>query len=223
MKIASTPHGITGIQADIKIRGLPVNIVYECILRANSAKKQIFHIMRQCIETHNTQKKKCWPVTKELKVDPAKRTKFIGLSGRNLKRFYMENGVQITEHEPCQFSIFAPSQVAMNEVDEAITSLLEADEVPELEFGGVYTAKIVDIRENGVMVKLYESMAPTLIHVSQLDVRRVASPKVLGLEVGQEIKVKYFGADPVSGYFRLSRKVLMLAASDSRSLVFGKS
>lgn len=210
MKLASTPDGITAIQADIKIGGLPVNILNECIERANSAKKQIFHLMSKCIDTHNTQQKDCWPVTKEYKVDPAKKSRFVGLGGRNLKQFYCEYGVQVTEVEPCQYSIFAPSQAAMDEVEEAITHSMEALEVPEFVFGGIYTAKIVELRESGVMVKLYESMTPTFIHVSQLDPRRVADPKLLGIQSGQDIKVKYFGPDPVSGYLRLSRKVLMM-------------
>jgi polyribonucleotide nucleotidyltransferase len=82
-----------------------------------------------------------------------------------------------------------------------------------IDFGGIYTAKIVEIREIGVMVTLYSSMPPALLHNSQLDMRKVAHPSALGLEVGQEISVKYFGRDPVSGLMRLSRKVLQSPAS----------
>lgn len=47
----------------------------------------------------------------------------------------------------------------------------------------------------------------------------MAHPSVLGLEIGQEIQVKYFGRDPVSGFMRLSRKVLQSAASLQRNLI----
>jgi len=56
-------------------------------------------------------------------------------------------------------------------------------------------------------------MPPALLHNSQLDQRKIAHPSALNLEVGQEIQVKYFGRDPVSGFMRLSRKVLQGPAS----------
>ncbi|KAJ8976536.1 hypothetical protein NQ317_017943 [Molorchus minor] len=58
------------------------------------------------------------------------------------------------------------------------------------------------------MVSLYSGMPPALLHNSQLDQRKVSHPSALGIEVGKDIQVKYFGRDPVSGLMRLSRKVL---------------
>lgn len=106
------------------------------------------------------------------------------------------------------FSIFAPNQNAMNEAKEMINSIIQKDVEPVLTFGDIYTAKITEIRETGVMVTLYSSMIPTLLPNSQLDQRKIHHPDVLGLNVGDEIKVKYFGRDPVNGRIRLSRKVL---------------
>lgn len=68
------------------------------------------------------------------------------------------------------------------------------------------------------MITLYSNMVPTLLPNSQLDQRKVFHPSALGLEVGQEIKVKYFGRDPVSGCMRLSRKVLQDPISVTRTL-----
>ena len=105
----------------------------------------------------------------------------------------------------------------MDEAEEMIQKLLNQEREPTLEFGGVYTAKIVEIRESGVMVTLYPSMMPTLLHNTQLDMRLVRHPSALGLEVGQEIQVKYFGRDPASGQMRLSRKVLQPVSSVIRN------
>lgn len=71
------------------------------------------------------------------------------------------------------FELFAPNQRAMDEAEEIITKLLETEKVPELEFGGIYKAKIVEVRDIGVMVQLYPDMPPALIHNSQLDQRKV--------------------------------------------------
>lgn len=94
-----------------------------------------------------------------------------------------------------------------------IDKFLKEEKVPELEFGAIYKARIVELKETGVMVTLYPNMVPALLHNSQLDIRKVAHPSALGLEVGQEISIKYFGRDPVSGRIRLSRKVLQAPAS----------
>ncbi|XP_016300733.1 polyribonucleotide nucleotidyltransferase 1, mitochondrial-like [Sinocyclocheilus anshuiensis] len=69
------------------------------------------------------------------------------------------------------------------------------------------------------MVKLYPNMSAVLLHNSQLDHKRIKHPSALGLEVGQQIQVKYFGRDPTDGRMRLSRKVLQSpAAAAVRSL-----
>lgn len=96
----------------------------------------------------------------------------------------------------------------MTEAKDMIKNILQKDREPILEFGAIYTAKILEIRETGVMVTLYSNMVPTLLSNSQLDQRKIHHPSALGLEVGQDIQVKYFGRDPVSGQIRISRKVL---------------
>ena len=116
--------------------------------------------------------------------------------------------MQVNLQEDSTLSLFAPNQAAMNEAKEMIDNLVKQEREPTLEFGGIYGAKIMEIRDSGVMVSLYPTMTPTLLHNSQLDQRKVTHPSALGLEVGQEIQVKYFGRDPVSGTMRLSRKVL---------------
>lgn len=71
------------------------------------------------------------------------------------------------------FNIFAPSQSAMDEAKEMISEWMAKDKIPDLEFGAIYTAKIVEIRDIGVMVTLYSNMTPALLHNSQIDQRKV--------------------------------------------------
>lgn len=96
----------------------------------------------------------------------------------------------------------------MDEAREIVDKLIKQEREPTLEFGGIYTAKIVEIKDIGVMVTLYPSMSPALLPNSQLDQRKINHPSALNLEVGQEIQIKYFGRDPATGSMRLSRKVL---------------
>lgn len=207
-KIAGTKKGITALQADIKIPGLPLKIVMEAIQKATDAKHQIFQIMHNCIDRPCSEKKDNWPVCEKLQIEAHKKGRLIGVGGINLKKLFAETGVHVTQIDENTFEIFAPNQSAMDEAQEQINKWLTTEKAPELEYGGIYPASIVEIRDIGVMITLYSGMPPALLHTSQLDQKKVAHPSALGLEVGQEIQVKYFGRDPVSGLMRLSRKVL---------------
>ncbi|XP_053677827.1 polyribonucleotide nucleotidyltransferase 1, mitochondrial [Anopheles nili] len=208
MKVAGTRRGMTAIQADIKVPGLPLKVVMEALQKAMEARFRILDLMDETIGATRTVRKDCWPVTDRLVIEVHQRSKLLGPGGTNLRRLYVETGVQLTPEDETSFRIFAPSEAAMHEAKEYLENLLKAEKIPDLEFGAIYTARIVELRDTGVMVTLYPSMPPTLLHNSQLDQRKIAHPSALGLLVGSEIQVKYFGRDPVSGYMRLSRKVL---------------
>lgn len=213
MKVAGTKKGVTAIQTDVKIPGIPIKIIQESLMKAHDAKSKIIDIMNKCIDAPRLEKKESWPVSEKLTIEPHQRSKIVGPGGFNIKQIFLETGVQMTNSDENTFDIFAPSRSAMDEAKEMIQKLLEKERVPDLDFGGIYTAKITEIRDIGVMVTLYPSMPPALLHNSQLDMRKVAHASALGFTVGQEISVKYFGRDPVSGLMRLSRKVLQSPAT----------
>ncbi|KAH8383573.1 hypothetical protein KR009_009337 [Drosophila setifemur] len=208
MKVAGTRKGFTAIQADLKIPGIPLKVVMESLQKATDAKSKILDIMGEAIREPRKYKKESWPVSETIQVEPHQRSQLIGPSGLHVKRIYLETGASLTPADEGNFSVFAPSQAAMDEAKELIEGYMVKERVPDLEFGGIYTAKITELRDTGVLVILYPSMPPALLHNSQLDQRKIAHPSALNLEVGQEIQVKYFGRDPVSGFMRLSRKVL---------------
>ncbi|XP_049782136.1 polyribonucleotide nucleotidyltransferase 1, mitochondrial [Schistocerca cancellata] len=212
-KLAGTRKGVTALQADIKIPGLPLKIVMEAVQAGTEAKSRIIDKMNETLSKPRAQKKENWPVSEKLEVPVHNRSKFLGLGGANVKRLLVETGVQVTQVDETAFSLFAPNQQAMDEAREMIDQFLSTEREPVLEFGGIYTAKIVEVRDIGVMVQLYPNMTPALLHNSQLDQRKVNHPSALGLQVGDEIRVKYFGRDPVSGLMRLSRKVLQSPAT----------
>ncbi|XP_046971467.1 polyribonucleotide nucleotidyltransferase 1, mitochondrial isoform X2 [Vanessa cardui] len=207
-KVAGTKKGITALQADVKLPGLPLKIVMESVQKACDAKSKVIDIMNQCIDKPRQDRKDSLPVMEEMEVEVHKRAKLLGVGGANLKKLYLETGVQVTPIDETRYSVFAPSAAAMDEARARLQRTLDADRAPDLEFGAVYSAKVVEVRDIGVLVTLYSGMSPALVHNTQLDHRKIMHPSVLGLDVGSEIQVKYFGRDPVSGQLRLSRKVL---------------
>ncbi|KAL8185102.1 UNVERIFIED_CONTAM: Polyribonucleotide nucleotidyltransferase 1, mitochondrial [Gekko kuhli] len=229
-KMAGTNKGITALQADIKLPGIPLKIVMEAIQQATVAKREILQIMNKTIAKPRTSRKENGPLVETVEVPLSKRARFVGPGGYNLKKLQAETGVTVSQIDEETFSVFAPTPAAMHEAREFITELCKDDQDYQLEFGAIYTATITELRDIGVMVKLYPNMTPVLLHNSQLDQRKIKHPSALGLEVGQEIQVKYFGRDPTDGRMRLSRKVLQSPAtsvvktlSDKNSIVMGSA
>ncbi|KAK1133224.1 hypothetical protein K0M31_014577 [Melipona bicolor] len=208
-KIAGTKKGFTALQVDIKVPGIPSKLAMKTIEKAHIAKNRIIAIMNTTLSSVPRNKEKTnKPVIDTIEIPAHQRGKFLGVGGINLKNIFYETGVNIYSDDNITFSIFAPNQNAMDETKNMINEILEKKVEPVLTFGDIYTAKITEIRETGLMVILYPNMIPTLLPNSQLDQRKIHHPSVLGLNVGDEIKVKYFGRDPVNGHIRLSRKVL---------------
>ncbi|XP_054165360.1 polyribonucleotide nucleotidyltransferase 1, mitochondrial-like [Oppia nitens] len=227
-KIAGTKKAFTGLQLDCKLTdGLPFPILVEAIQKAGIAKHEILNIMNGVIrEPRISVDKPNRPVTETVDIPVHKRPKVFGYGGYNVKKLTDELGIRLTQHDDdlTQWSLFAPNRQSLYEAKDQIQELMDTVSEPVLEFGQIYTAKIVELRENGVLVQLYPTQqTPALLHVSQLDIRKVSHPSALDLDVGQEIEVKYFGRDPVSGAMRLSRKVLQSADTFKRNLIREKA
>uniref|UniRef100_A0A2K5XZY7 polyribonucleotide nucleotidyltransferase n=1 Tax=Mandrillus leucophaeus TaxID=9568 RepID=A0A2K5XZY7_MANLE len=215
-KIAGTNKGITALHADIKLPGIPMKIVMEAIQQASVAKKEILQIMNKTISKSQTSRKENGPAVETVQVPLSKLEKLVGLGGYNLK-----NISQVDEET---FSIFASTPSAMHEARDFIAEICKEDQEQQLKFGAGYTATITESRDTGAMVKLYPNMTAVLLYNTQ-----IKHPTALGLEVGQEIQVKYFGCDPADGRMRLSHKVLQSPATtvvrslnDRSSIVMGK-
>ncbi|XP_068597239.1 polyribonucleotide nucleotidyltransferase 1, mitochondrial [Brachionichthys hirsutus] len=229
-KLAGTSKGITALQADVKIPGLPLRVVMEAIQQGTVAKREILAIMNKCIAKPRASRKENGPVVESIKVPVSKRARFVGPGGYNLRRLQVETGVTINQMDEETFSVFAPTPGAMNEARDFIREICKDDQEYKLEFGAIYTATITEMKDAGVMVKLYPNMTAVLLHNSQLDHRRIQHPSALGLDVGQQIQVKYFGRDPTDGRMRLSRKVLqsptatlVKTLSDKQSISVGSN
>ncbi|XP_034041115.1 polyribonucleotide nucleotidyltransferase 1, mitochondrial [Thalassophryne amazonica] len=212
-KLTGTNRGITALQADVKIPGLPLKVVMEAIQQATVAKREILVIMNKCIAKPRETRKENGPLVEKVRVPVSRRARFVGPGGYNLRRLQAQTGVTISQVDQETFSVFAPTPAAMSEAQEFINEVCKDDQELQLEFGAVYTATITEIKDIGVMVKLYPNMTAVLLHNSQLDHKRISHPSALGLDVGQQIQVKYFGRDPTDGRMRLSRKVLQSTAS----------
>lgn len=126
-KLAGTKNGITAIQADIKVPGVPIKIMMEAVQKGMQAKKRILDKMNAVLPQPNKPKSNR-PVVEEIVVPIEKRAKFLGAGGFNLKRILHDTGVSITQIDDTKFNIFAPNRDSFDEAKEKIDELLE-DEV----------------------------------------------------------------------------------------------
>lgn len=163
------------------------------------------------------------PVSEKLVVPINKRNKLVGVGGMNLRKLENEVGVRVSQMDEVTYEIFSPNQVLMEEAKENIRTWMAEEREPTLEAGAIYPAKIVEIRENGVMVILHPAMTPVLVPNGQLSAQKVGHPSALGLEVGMEIRMKYFGRDPKTGNHRISRKALVMDSPIGADLLRRKS
>ncbi|XP_056021398.1 polyribonucleotide nucleotidyltransferase 1, mitochondrial-like isoform X2 [Ostrea edulis] len=210
-KIAGTRNGVTALQADIKLESLPIEIVFEAIKAGKSGISRILDIMDTVISKPRKPKSNA-PVKEKFVVNPQKRSRVVGIGGQRLRQLAQKTGVQMSAVDESTFDLFAPDKTAMLEAKELLESWLEEKPAPRLDFGAIYTVRILEVNVQGVMVEVHPSIEPVFIHRSQLDLRKVHDATVLGLTPGDEIQVKYFGSDPVSGQIRLSRRILLSPA-----------
>ena len=179
-KVAGTRSGITALQADIKLPGIPFDVVQTAMTKGHSAISNILDIMENSREVKNEPRanKVNWPVKEKIDVPAHKRGRFLGPGGMNLKKILAETGVQINPESGTEASttwtLFAPNSEAMSEANEIIESILEEEKVPDLEFGSIYPSIIREIKERGVMVEIHPAMPLVFVTNSQLDAKKVS-------------------------------------------------
>ena len=178
-KLAGTRYGITALQADVKLPGIPLNVVETALSKGHTAINKILDIMESSRENgiEPRENKDNWPVTEKVNVPAHKRASFLGPGGMNLKRLLAETGVQVTPESGTEasttWSLFAPNSEALTEAQEFIEGILAEQKVPELEFGSIYPSIIREIKERGIMVELHPDLPLVFVTNSQLDAKKV--------------------------------------------------
>lgn len=94
-KIAGTKRAFTAFQADVKIPGVPLKIIMECIHQATVAKSEILRFMNNVLREPRSTKKDKMPVVENLQIPIHQRGKFLGVGGINLKKILLETGVHV--------------------------------------------------------------------------------------------------------------------------------
>ena len=200
-KIAGTEKGITGFQLDLKLKGLPHQIMELAIEKARVARMMILGEMAKTLAAPRKELSKYAPRIEVVKINPEKIGALIGPGGKNIKRLVEESGCEINIEDDGTVNIFSVSPEGMKIAKDAITGM-----TAEAEVGKIYRGKVVTVKEFGAFVEFLPGK-DGLVHISELANFRVKKTEDI-VKVGDDITVKCLGVDE-KGRVRLSRKAAM--------------
>jgi len=200
-KIAGTEKGITGFQLDLKLKGLPLEIMTEAIERTRVAKLHILAEMAKTIAAPRAEMSKYAPRIETLHIDPDKIGALIGPGGKNIKRLVEESGCEINIEDDGTVNVYSVSGEGMAIARDAILAISAKPEI-----GKIYRGKVVTIKEFGAFVEFMPGK-DGLCHISELANFRVKQVEDI-VKMGDEIWVKVLEIDE-KGKIRLSRKAAM--------------
>ena len=210
-KVAGTRNGICALQMDIKIKGVSRQILKEALEQANKARMQILDVMEACIKEPRKELSKYAPKIETIHINPDKIKDVIGRGGDMITKIICEaSGVKtVQDKDAVKVDLEDDGRVIVYHNDKSIidkTIKMIQDIAREVEIGKVYKVKVVSVQEFGLFVELWPG-CEGLIHVSQLDIKRVGKPSDIA-NVGDELLAIATGYDK-KGKLNLSRKELL--------------
>jgi polyribonucleotide nucleotidyltransferase len=200
-KVAGTRRGVTALQMDIKISGIDRSILERALEQAKKARMILLDNMEATISEPNKELSPYAPKILTMRIHPDKIRDVIGPSGRVINKIIEETGVKIDIEQDGRIYIASP-ETSQNERAKKIIE----DLVREVVVGEIYVGTVKRVEKYGAFVELFPGKEG-LVHISQLDVNRVAKVQDV-VNVGDSIKVKVTEIDD-QGRINLSRKVLL--------------
>ncbi|MDQ0416890.1 polyribonucleotide nucleotidyltransferase [Croceifilum oryzae] len=207
-KVAGTRNGVTALQMDIKISGINREILERALEQAKAARLLLLDNMEATISEPSEELSQYAPKIMTMRIHPDKIRDVIGPSGRVINKIIEETGVKIDIEQDGRIYIASPDAKANDRAKQIIEDLVRTVEV-----GQVYLGTVKRVEKYGAFVELFQGKEG-LVHISQLDVNRVAKVQDV-VNVGDKIEVKVTEIDD-QGRVNLSRKVLLKAEEENK-------
>jgi polyribonucleotide nucleotidyltransferase len=197
-KVAGTISGVTAVQLDLKIDGIDLDLLKQCLLQSREARGLILQKMQDALSAPRQELSSYAPRIEVLKVNPEKIGGLIGPGGKTIKKIIATTGASIDIKD--DGSVFvasnepAKSQAAINMI-RAITD--------DIEVNRIYIGKVKRIMPFGAFCEIAPGKEG-LVHISELADNFVKEVESV-VKLGDEIKVKVIGIDEL-GRINLSKK-----------------
>jgi polyribonucleotide nucleotidyltransferase len=205
-KVSGTREGITGIQLDLKARGLNIDQITRTFEQARIGRLQIIDEMEKAIAAPRPEISPLAPRLETLRIDSDKIGKLIGPGGKTIRGLQEKYGVSIDVEDDGTVMIAAPNSEAVMAAKAEIEALCE-----EIKVGTIYTGKVVSTKDFGAFVEI-ASGTDGMCHISELADGYVKSVSEV-VKVGDIVKVKVINIDD-QGRIKLSRKAAMAAQGE---------
>jgi polyribonucleotide nucleotidyltransferase len=187
-KSAGTAKGITALQMDMKVHGLPVEILREALLTAKAGRAHILESMMATLAEPREALSPYAPRIEKIKINPEKIGAVIGKGGEVINKITSETGAEIDIKEDGLITVAAADTESIEKAINWIKSLTE-----EPEIGRIYRGKVVSIKEFGAFINILPGI-DGMAHISQLADERVEKVEDV-LTEGQILDVKLVGID----------------------------
>lgn len=204
-KVTGTRDGICGVQMDIKVDGLSMDIMRQALAQARNGRLHILDAMYACMPAHREDVKPHAPRMIKLVIDKEYIGAVIGPGGKVIQEIQKETGTTINIEEvgnTGEVSIFSVNKEGL---DKATAWVRGITAVPVV--GETYEGTIKGIKEFGAFVEFLPKKEG-LLHISEISWKRLETMEGVFKE-GDKVKVKLLEVDPRTGKYKLSRKVLM--------------
>jgi polyribonucleotide nucleotidyltransferase len=199
-KVTGTRKGVTAIQMDNKLKGVPVDILVSAFARSKTARLQILDEMEAVLASPREQMKPTAPKVEVIKINPEKIGDLIGPGGKHIKSILeaCDDEVDIDIQDDGQVVVMAPSQDMRDKALEMID-----DMIGEAEIGKTYEGEVGKIADYGIFVDVSPNISG-LVHISEISEDYIDSIEGM-FELGQKVKVKVVSVDD-QGRLKLSIK-----------------
>lgn len=208
-KITGTENGITACQMDIKVDGLPYEVLIEALEQAKAGRLHILGEMNTAIQTPREDLKPTAPRMEEFRVPNDVIGAIIGPGGKIIQQIQKDTEATITIEEDEAtgegiVQILANNEESMSAASKAVKLIAFP---PTVEEGEIYEGKVKSVQAYGVFVEILPG-TDGLIHISEFSHERITKMEEVAKE-GDMLKFKVVGRDPKSKKWKLSRKVLL--------------
>ncbi len=205
-KVTGTADGITACQMDIKIDGLRYEVLEEALAQARSGRLHILAEMEKTIAEPRADYKPHVPRIVKLTVPKEFIGAIIGPGGKVIQELQKESGSTIVIEEVGDYGVVDIVSENKDSIDFVVDRIKGIIAVPEI--GQVYQGKIKSIVPFGMFVEILPGKEG-LLHISEIEWRRLEKVEDSGFKVGEEIEVKLLDVDKKTGKLKLSRKALL--------------
>ena len=205
-KTTGTKDGLTATQMDIKCDGLSFEILEKALMQAKTAREHILNIMTETIAEPRAEMKPQVPRIVQLEIPKEFIGAVIGPGGKIIQQMQEETGATITIEETDGVGKVQVSAPNKDSIDAALGKIKAIVAVPEI--GEVYEGTVRSIMPYGCFVEILPGK-DGLLHISEIDWKRLETVEEAGIKEGDKIKVKLLEIDPKTGKYKLSRRVLL--------------